>query len=498
MYDVIIIGAGVVGCATARELSRYRLSILVLEKGPDVCSGASKGNSAMVHSGFDPEPGTLKAKYNLLGNPMFDELCRDLEVPFSRSGTMLVANSDDEVKELYRLHERGKKNGVETQMLFGEDLAKEHPGMGPRVLGALFAPTGGIVCPYGLVIAMAECANINGVAFALDTKVAHLHHDNGIWRVETPDGRCFETRIVINCAGTDSARLNNMVSKDQFQIHPRFGAHLLLSRSCIPYVDCTITQTPQALPGGGHTKGMGIMPSMDGTVILGCDTIEQDDPDDTSVPAESVQYFLDYFTKNWDNFPIARVMPEFPRNEVIGAYGGIRAHSDRNDYIIGPVKDAPGFYNAAGIESPGLTAGPAIGLHLADLVSTALQAEKNPAFQPGRKACKPFRNMSFAERKAAIAQNPDYAKLVCRCEIVTEAEIRDAIRRPVGARNLSAVKMRTRAGMGRCQSGFCSPRVLEILHEELGVDQLNVPLAGPGSNILTDRVGTLPRKGETR
>jgi len=493
MYDVIVIGAGVVGCATARELSRYKLNVLVLEKGADVCAGASKGNSAMVHGGFDPDPGTMKAKYNILGNPMFDELCRDLEVPFSRSGTMLVATSDEEVEEIERLHERGKINGCPTELYLGEALHEKYPEVGPNVLGALFAPTGGIVCPYGLVIALAECAAINGVEFMLDTKVEHITKKEDYWCVEA-GGNTFETRVVINCAGTDSARLNNMVSDDHFEIHPRFGAHLLLSRSCIDAVDYTVTQTPHKLPTGGHTKGMGIMPSMDGTVILGCDAIDRDDPDDTSIPMESVNYFIDYFTRNWEHFPIARMFPTFPRSEVIGAYGGLRAHCDRNDFIIGPAVGAPGFFNAAGIESPGLTASPAIAKELVSQVSAYLQAEKNDAFQPGRNAIKPFRTMTYEEREEAIAKDPNYAKLVCRCELVTEAEIRDAIRRPVGARNLSAVKMRTRAGMGRCQSGFCSPRVLEILHEELGIDQLDVQLAGPGSNVLTDRVGTLCRK----
>lgn len=494
MYDVIIIGAGVVGCATARELSRYRLNMLVLEKGADVCAGASKGNSAMVHGGFDPDPGTLKAKYNILGNPMFDDLCRDLEVPFTRTGTMLVGTSDEEVAELQRLHERGKINGCETQLLFGAELHAKYPDLGPRVVAALFAPSGGIVCPYGLVIALAECAAINGVEFALNTQAEKITKNEHGWRVEAADGRVFESRTVINCAGTDSARLNNMVSSDQFQIHPRFGAHLLLSRSCIDYVDFTVTQTPHKLPGGGHTKGMGIMPSVDGTVILGCDAIEREDGEDTSIPMESVNYFIEYFSTNWDNFPIARALPQFPRNEVIGAYGGVRAHCDRNDFIIGAVADAPGFFNAAGIESPGLTAGPAIAVDLAGMVAAHLDAAPNEAFFAGRKALKPFREMDYAEREAAIAADPNYAKLVCRCELVTEAEIRDAIRRPLGARSLSAVKMRTRAGMGRCQSGFCSPRVLEILHEELGLDQLQIELAGPGSNILTDRVGALCRE----
>ena len=485
MWDVVIIGAGVCGAAAARELSRYYLKVAVLEKSSDVCAGASRGNSAMVHGGFDAEAGTLKAIYNVRGNRMFDDLCKELDVPFERSGTMILAVNEDDMKEVRRLHENGKKNGVYTEVMDYEALSRKWPAIGRNVVGALFCPSGGIVCPYTLVIAMCENAARNGVSFFLNSEVNAIGKQaDGSWHLDTLDGRSFDTRIVVNCAGTHADQLNNMVSRHTFHIVPRFGAHLIMDRELIPWVDTTISQTPTTLPSGGHTKGMGIMPSMDGTVILCCDAVDYTDPDDVATTGASINAIVDYFKQFWKYLPISAQYPEFPADKVINAYGGLRPHPDTDDFIIGEADDAPGFINAAGIESPGLTAGPAIGLHIAELAVRKLAAVKNPDYKPGREILKPFREMNDEERRAAIAANPDYAKIVCRCEQVTEAEIRDAIRRPVGARNVNAVKMRTRAGMGRCQGGFCQGRVVEILCEELGITPLEVTQSGGRSYIL--------------
>ena len=474
---MVIVGAGVCGAATARALSRYQLRIAVLEKGSDVCAGASRGNSAMVHGGFDPEPGTLKAKYNVLGNRMFDRLCEELQVPFQRSGTLILATSEADMKSVEELHQRGEQNGVSTVVMDREALLQRWPTMGEGAVGGLFCPSGGIVCPYTLVIAMCENAARNGVQFYLDTEVTNISPLEDGWRLTSQDGSTFDTKLVINCAGTHADRLNNLVSTEKFRILPRFGAHL-------KWVDTTITQTPTKLPTGGHTKGMGIMPSADGTVILGCDSVDYTDPDDVATTSRSINAIVDYFKTFWKYLPISAVYPNFPVEGVINAYGGLRPHPDRDDYIIGEAPGAPGFLNAAGIESPGLTAGPAIGEHMAELVVEKLHPQKKENYLPGREICKPFREMDEQERRAAIRENPDYAKIVCRCEQVTEAEIRDAIRRPVGARSVNAVKMRTRAGMGRCQGGFCQSRVVELLCEELGLTPLEVTQAGKDSYIL--------------
>ena len=487
--DVVVIGAGAVGCAVARELTRFKISVLVLEKGADVCSGASKGNSAMVHSGFDPEPGSKKAHFNVLGNQMFHTLCAQLNVPFQQNGTLILAASADEEQELIRLHRQGIQNKVETCLLSGSEL--EQFQVGPHVNRALFAPSGGVVCPFRLVVALAECAAINGAQFRFQTEVANITRTDCGWQLLLSDQSLLNTRAVINCAGTDSARLHNLVSLDQFSIIPRFGGHLVMGRGDLGHLPCTVTQAPFRIPTGGHTKGMGMTPSPDGTVVLGCDAVDHIDPNDTSLPAESIQRLLDYFTSNWEHYPPARRIPTFPRDKIICAFGGLRAHSDRNDFILGEAADASLFFDAAGIESPGLTASPAIGQYLAQKAAERLQAKENTRFIPDRPFPKPFREMDSEERIQAISDCPDYAKMVCYCEQVTVAEIRAAIRRPLGAHSLAAVKMRTRAGMGRCQGSGCEASVVEILCEELHLDPCAVLKEGAGSQILYDRIGTL-------
>lgn len=486
MWDAVVIGAGVTGCATARELSRFQLKILVIEKGSDVCSGASKGNSAMVHSGFDPSPGTQKAKFNILGNRMFYDLCVKLEVPFRRDGTLILAVNREEMAQIASLHEQGIKNGAETHILINEML--ERFRVGPGVLGALFAPDGGVVCPYELVIAMAECAASNGAHFMLNTKVEEIVRRGGAWRLRLSDQSILSARVVINCAGTDADRIHNMVSADHLRIIPRFGGHLIMGRGDLGELPCTVTQAPSVLPTGGHTKGMGMTPSVDGTVLLGCDAVDQSDPDDTSLSGKSIQNILEYFTQNWEHYPPARQIKQFPRDKVIGAYGGLRPHCTRNDFVIGQPEDADLFFEAAGIESPGLTAGPAIGEFLARMAAEALNARERPDFDPTRHRIRPFREMDQLERARASTEDPDYAKIVCSCELVTLAEIRNAIHRPLGARTISAVKMRTRAGMGRCQGGFCESKIAEILSKELDLDMLSILRAGPGSQLLTGRI----------
>jgi glycerol-3-phosphate dehydrogenase len=297
-------------------------------------------------------------------------------------------------------------------------------------------------------------------------------------------GGDFETRLVFNCAGTYADTFNNMVSENKIRITPRHGVHIILDKTYRKYVNASLNQPPSELPGGGHTKGMGVMPSTDGTIILGCDAVNIEDKDDMRSSPGGLKSIVDYFLANWKHFPIGNCVDHLPVEDFINSYGGVRAHPDGDDFFIGEVADAPGFFNAAGIESPGLTAAPAIGLDLAAAAAEKLGARPNPEFKKHRRIKKAFREMSREERTQAIAEDPDYAKLVCRCEQVTEAEIRDAIHRPLGARTVSAVKFRARAGMGRCQGGFCGPRVLQILSEELNLDPLDVTLQGEGSNIL--------------
>lgn len=495
MWDAIIIGAGISGCSVARELARYQLKVLVLEKGHDVCAGTTKGNSATVHAGYDPDPGSNKAIYNVRGSRMYPELCRELQVPYLKNGLVMIALDEEQMEEVRKLHEMGQRNGVRTEVCDRARILEIEPDMGEGVIGGLWVPDSGMVCPYNLVMALAENSARNGVEFRTSTQALSVERDGGEWLVATPD-ETFRTKYVFNCAGTHADRFNNMVSADVFHIIPREGQHLIMDRDFAPYVKTTIYPTPELLPGGGHTKGMGLMPSVDGTLILGCNADDVDDPDFSANTREGIDKILDFFEARWKYMPISKHVPKFPRDAVITAYGGSRAHPDRDDFILGEPKDAPNFINLAGIESPGVTAAPAIAIDMVKILVDRERPALKQDYKPGREIKKPFRTMTAEERREAIKADPDYARIVCRCEQVTEAEIRDAIRRPVGARSVSAVKMRTRAGMGRCQGGFCSPRVLEILCEELGLDPLEVTQSGGRSNILVGRACE-PKEGES-
>ncbi len=495
MWDAIIIGAGISGCSVARELARYQLKVLVLEKGHDVCAGTTKGNSATVHAGYDPDPGSNKAIYNVRGSRMYPELCRELQVPYLKNGLVMIALDEEQMEEVRKLHEMGQRNGVRTEVCDRARILEIEPDMGEGVIGGLWVPDSGMVCPYNLVMALAENSARNGVEFRTSTQALSVERDGGEWLVSTPD-ETFRTKYVFNCAGTHADKFNNMVSADVFHIIPREGQHLIMDRDFAPYVKTTIYPTPELLPGGGHTKGMGLMPSVDGTLILGCNADDVDDPDFSANTREGIDKILDFFEARWKYMPISKHVPKFPRDAVITAYGGSRAHPDRDDFILGEPKDAPNFINLAGIESPGVTAAPAIAIDMVKILVDRERPALKQDYKPGREIKKPFRTMTAEERREAIKADPDYARIVCRCEQVTEAEIRDAIRRPVGARSVSAVKMRTRAGMGRCQGGFCSPRVLEILCEELGLDPLEVTQSGGRSNILVGRACE-PKEGES-
>ena len=486
MWDAIVIGSGISGCSVARELSKYDLNVLVLEKGHDICAATTKGNSATVHAGYDPEPGSNKAIYNVRGSRMYPELCAELEVPYNKNGMIIFAVNEAQMKEVHHLKEMGDLNGVETKVCDRAALLEIEPDMGEGVIGGLWVPDSGMVCPYSLAFAMAENAARNGVVFQTSTEVKSVERDGDVWLVNT-DRERYATRYIFNCAGTHADKFNNMVSKDTFRIIPREGQHLILDRELAQYTKVTICQTPEPLPGGGHTKGMGLMPSVDGTIILGTNADQVDDPDFCDSTQEGIDKIIHYFEVNWKYLPISKHVPQFPRDAVITVYGGSRAHPDRDDFILGEPKDAPGFINLAGIESPGVTAAPAIAVDMVKIVVDREHLQPKAGYLPGRviKSC--FRTMSKEEQKAAIAADPDYAKIVCRCEQVTEAEIRDAIRRPVGARSINGVKMRTRAGMGRCQGGFCSPRVLQILCEELGKSPLEITQSGGHSNVLIGR-----------
>ncbi len=472
MLDVVIIGGGVVGCAVARELSRYDLRILLLEKTADICNGQSKANTAIVHGGYDAQPGTNKAKFNLLGNAMFEQICTELEVPFKRNGSLVVAFEGDDEQMIDRLFERGQENGVPgLSIIDREEILRREPNLNPTAKRALLVRNAGICCPYELTQAYAENAACNGAEFIREAEVTSiLPNPQSGWLVRSMAGE-FETRAVINCAGIYADKINDMVSQDHFSIHPRRGEYYIVDKKYAGKFTSTIFQIPTRLG-----KGILVAPTVDGTILLGPTADDIQDRDDTRSTAEGLKKVLAGAGKSW---------PELPGRAFITTFSGVRAHCDRDDFIIGEAKDAPLFFNAAGIESPGLSSAPAIADYLAKMVAKRLKAAQNPNFDPHRAAIPKFREMSCQERKLAIAKNPDFARIVCRCETVSEAEIRESIRRPVGARTVDGVKRRTRAGMGRCQAGFCTARVVEILCEELGKSPLEITKCGGESKMLT-------------
>jgi glycerol-3-phosphate dehydrogenase len=471
MLDVLIIGGGIVGCTTARMLARYQLKTALLEKASDICEGQSKANTAIVHGGYDAKPHTQKAKYNVLGNGMFQQMCSELDVPLKWNTSLVVSFSEEGISTLEKLKKQGEINGVPKLRIIGKDeLRRREPNISPNACAALLVETGGIVCPYELTIANAENAAANGVRFFRNAPVTGIKRGDGFWIVESGAGT-FTAKAVVNCAGLYSDKINNMVSEDKIHILPRRGEYYILDKKYADAFHASIFQLPTKMG-----KGILVTPTVDGTVLIGPTAEDIEDRDDTRTTPEGLAKALHFGSLTWEHIPM---------RDVITTFSGIRAHCDRDDFVLGEAPDAPMFFNAAGVESPGLTSSPAIGRYLADLIADKLGAKPNPKFNPIRKGIPKFREMTNEERAKAIASNPDYAKIVCRCETVTEAEIREAIRRPVGARTIDGIKRRTRAGMGRCQAGFCTPRTIQILSEELHMSPLEVTKFGGNSKMLS-------------
>lgn len=472
MIDAAIIGGGVTGCAIARELSRYELDIRLFEKAADVAEGTSKANSGIVHAGYDAEPGSLKAKYNRLGADSMPAVCAELDVPYRQNGSLVVGFTPEDRARLEGLFEKGKENGVpKLELVDGERAHSLCPTLAPEVTAALYAPTAGIVCPYELTLGFAENAAKNGVRFTFGAEVTAIDRMEGGWKLTFANGETIETRVVINAAGLYADRLNNMVSETKLHIIPRRGEYCLFDRTAAALAPMTIFQTPT--PMG---KGVLVAQTVDGNLLAGPTAVDIDDKEDVDTTAEGLFYALK---------TAARSVGKLPERQIITSFAGLRAHLESDDFVIGEAPDAPGFLNAAGIESPGLTSAPAIGEALAEIAAKILSAKKKENFDPVRRGIPKFRELTNAEREAYIAKDPAWGRVVCRCETVTEAEIVSAICRPLGATTLDGVKRRTRAGMGRCQSGFCTTRVLDILSRELGVSPEEITKRGPGSEILT-------------
>lgn len=473
MYDVIIIGAGVSGCASARELSRYKARICVLEKAEDVCCGTSKANSAIAHAGYDAAEGSLMAKLNVQGNRMMEQLSQELDFEFQRIGSLVLCRSEEDLPKLQELYDRGTVNGVEgLRILDQEELRAMEPNVSDDAVAALYAPTAGIVCPFGMNIAFAENACANGVEFRFDTEVEGIRRSEEGWIVETGRGQ-FEAKCVVNAAGVYADTIHNMVSDKKMKITPRRGDYCLLDKSAGKHVSKVIFALPNQ-----YGKGILVTPTVHGNLLAGPTAIDIEDKEGVNTTREGLDQVLERAGESVKNLPM---------RSVITSFAGLRAHEENHEFIIEEVEGAEGFVDCAGIESPGLTASPAIGVMVAGIVRDILQLEENPEFVGTRQGILNPQKLSVEDRKKLISEKPAYGNIICRCEMITEGEIIDAVKRPLGAKSLDGVKRRTRAGMGRCQAGFCSPRVMEILARERGKGIREITKAGGNSRIV---VGT--------
>ena len=480
LYDVCIVGAGITGVMTARALSRYRLKTVVLEAADDVAMGATKANSAIVHAGFDAENGTLKAKLNVEGCAMMETVAHDLDVPYKKCGSLVCAFDESEKAHLEKLLARGNANGVPGLRIIGQDeLRAMEPKISPDAVAALWAPTAGIVCPYELCIAAGECASVNGVDFLFNCKVNTISRENGVFTVS--DGnRTVQARYLVNAAGVHSDEIALLAGETAFpmRIIPRRGEYMLLDHTAAGTAAHVLFSCPSA-----KGKGILVSPTVDDNVILGPTADAINDKDDTATTSAGLAAV---------EAGAKRLVPSVNTRLVITQFSGVRptpvyADGDitKSDFCIMKSERIEGLLHLAGIESPGLASSPAVAEYAVKLLAEmGLPLEDNPDYTPNRPEKIRFRELDDAGRAAVIAKNPLYGKIICRCETVTEGEIVDAIRRPLGARDLDMVKRRTRAGMGRCGSGFCSPRTLEILARELGVPMTEITKCGGNSVIL--------------
>ena len=454
IYDALIIGGGVIGSAIARELSRYKGNFCLIEKDEDVCSGTSKANSAIVHAGFDAKNGTLMAEMNVKGNEMMGEVAKELDVPFKRNGAFVLCFDKNDLPSLQELYERGLNNGVkDLQILTREEALKLEPNLGDTVIAALYAPTSGIICPFALTLGFAENAADNGVEFKFNFPAEKIEKTENGYKVYSGEN-FIEAKAIINAAGVYSDDIHNMVSDDKLKITPRKGEYILCDKKVGTLCERTLFQLPTKLG-----KGILVSPTVHGNLILGPTALDIEDKEGIDTTREGLDDVIAKASLSVKNVPV---------RSAITSFTGLRAHIN-HDFIL--EECAENFFDAAGIESPGLSSAPAIGIYMAEMVSKKMGFEKKAEneFNPIRKGVIHAAELSVEERAALIEKEPSYGRIVCRCEMISEGEILSAIHRTLGATTLDGIKRRTRAGMGRCQAGFCSPKTMEILSRELNL-----------------------------
>lgn len=470
MYDVVIIGAGVIGASIFRELTKYNLKIAVVEKENDVAMGATKANSAIIHAGYDPRVGSLMAKYNVKGNEMFESLCKELSVPFKRIGSLVLAFNNEELNLINTLFINGKNNGVKNlKILSRDEVLLLEPNISKDIIGALYAPTSGIVGPFEYTIALMENGYQNGGEVILESEVVSIIKNNN-FIIKTKDGKEIKSRYVVNAAGVYADKIHNMICKEKFKIVPRKGEYFVMDKSQGTIVNHTIFQCPSRLG-----KGILVTPTVHGNLLVGPNAVDLEDKESLSTTSEGLSYIrkASIKTTNKINF-----------RESIRNFSGLRATSDIDDFIIGEDSQVRGFIDIAGIKSPGLSSAPAIAEDVVKiLLNSGLKLIKNDSFTGARTNVR-FTGLLSSEKNELIKKQPTYGRIICRCEEITEGEIIDAIKHSFGKITLDGVKRRCRPGMGRCQGGFCGPRVQEIIARELNIKMEEVVLEKNNSIIL--------------
>jgi len=481
-FDVIIIGSGISGACIARELSKTRAKVCFLDKEDDVCCGTSKANSGIIHAGYDPVPATLMAKYNIRGAELFEPLSKSLNFSYQKIGSLVLAFDDDGLKKLNTLLERGKSNGVKgLKILEKDELLEMEPNLNEEVIAALYAPSAAIISPYEATWAIAESAVINGAQFLRNTAVHSINKKDDYFLLQTTAGE-LSAKYLVNAAGLSADKISLMAGARPYKILQRKGEYCLLDNKCSKLVNHVLFQTP-----GPYGKGVLVTKTVDGNILIG-PSAEELSKENAGYTGTRADYQAQILTA------AKRSVADIPVRNIINSFAGIRAIATEmdgtpiNDFIVEEDKAVAGFINVGGICSPGLTSAPAIAEEVVRLLEKAgLKMEKNTGFVEERKGISSFKNASLEEKLALIKEDSRYGQIICRCEMITEGEIVASIHSPIGAVDLDGVKRRTRAGMGRCQSGFCSPRVTEILSRELQIPMINVTKKGGTSYVLDSK-----------
>ena len=470
IYDVIIVGGGVIGCAIARELSKYKLRTVLLEKNNDVCNETSAANSAIVHSGYDPLPNSLKAQMNVLGNSMYPQMCKELDVPFIQNGSLTIATTDDEMNTLLSLQKRANENKVETKILSSEEVLKLEPQLNKDIKGALFAPTCGIVNPFELTVALMENAMDNGVELLLNHEVNNIKINENSVSVFCKNDKELECKVLINAAGLFADDINAFVDKESFTITPRKGQYFVLDHFDLNFVKHTLFMVPS-----DKGKGVLVTPTTSGNYLIGPSSDFVDDKQDLSTTKDILDSVRSQASRIIENIPYAN---------LIRQYSGLRAVSSTGDFIIEHSKVSKNLINVAGIQSPGLASCPAIALKVVELLKECMPLNANEEFNPIRRKVYRLKEMSLEDKNKLISENPQFGHIVCRCEKISEGEIVDCIHRNCGATTVKGVKKRCRPGFGKCQGAMCEASVIKILARELKKDESEILYSENDSNIL--------------